>query len=54
MKVGTYTFPGLEIFLLYKGRKGWHSFRALFLLMFFDASIAEIKFHGFGGMRPKS
>ena len=34
MEVGTCTFSGREIFLLYKETKGWHSYRALFLLIF--------------------
>ena len=38
MKVDTYTFTGHEIFLLYKERKGWHSYMALFLLIFFDVA----------------
>ena len=38
MKVDAYTFPVREIFLLYKDIKGWHSYRALFLLIFFDVA----------------
>ena len=38
MKADTFTFSGREIFLLYKETKGWHSYRALFLLIFFDVT----------------